>query len=673
MKQIFSTLLKYKWYIVLVLILLVMQAVCDLALPKFTSNIVNVGIEQGGIESIVPEVVRVSEYKRIESSLSDEEKELFNKSYQYIEINNKEYLDKYKILDSEGVYLLKENTLGLEKISSHYVESNDNLLINSQIINYIKSEYKTIGINTEKLQMNYIYKVGIRMVIVAIISLVLAITSIYFSSKIASGFSKNLREKIVGKTLSFDPQDLEKFSQSSLITRCTNDVFQVQILVNVFFRIVIYAPILGIGAIGKVKGSPLSWVIILSVILIFIMMLTLFIFVIPKFKKFQDLLDRINLVSREILKGLPVIRAFANEKEEEKKFDKANSDLTKNGLFVNRAMAIMEPTLTFIMNSVAILIIWAGSKEVNNFNMQVGDLIAFITYSMQIISSFLMISIVAIMMPRSIVSMKRISEIFNTKKTIEDGNKKINEDIETIEFKGVYFRYPNASEDVLRDINFTCKKGETVAFIGSTGSGKSTLINLIPRFYDVTSGKITINDKDIREFKISDLRNNIGYVPQKGKLFKGTIMDNLTFGQKQENKELAMNAASISQSIEFIESDENKYDRFISEGGTNVSGGQRQRLAIARALATDSSIYIFDDSFSALDFKTDSLLRKALSKVIKDKIVFIVAQRISSIMNANKIIVLDEGEIVGMGTHKDLMENCEIYKEIATSQLGGVK
>ena len=670
MKHIFSTLIKYKWYILLVLVLLVLQAYCDLALPKYTSNIVNVGIEQGGIESVVPEVVRASEYKRIESFLSEEEKTLFNKSYEYIEVNNSEYVSKYKILTDEGIYLLKDSNEGLDKISSNYVEGD--VFSDSLIINYIKNEYKTIGIDTESVQMNYIYKVGFRMIIVAIFSLTLAITSIYFSSKIASGFSRDLREKIVSKTLSFEPQDLEKFSSSSLITRCTNDVFQVQMLVNIFFRIVVYAPILGVGAISKVSGSPLSWVIILSVVLILIMMLTLFIFVIPKFKKFQDLLDRMNLVSREILKGLPVIRAFANEKEEERKFDKANSDLTKNGLFVNRAMAIMAPTLTFIMNSVAIVIIWAGSKEVNNFNMQVGDLIAFITYSMQIISSFLMISIVAIFMPRSIVSMKRISEIFNTKKTVLDGNKKLNESIETIEFKDVYFRYPDASEDVLRNINFICKKGETIAFIGSTGSGKSTLINLLPRFYDVTSGKITINNKDIKSFKLKDLRNNIGYVPQKGKLFKGTIMENLTFGQTSENKALAIDAANISQSMDFIENDEEGLDRFISEGGTNVSGGQRQRLAIARALATDSSIYIFDDSFSALDFKTDAKLRKELSKVTKDRIVFIVAQRISSIMNADKIIVLDEGEIVGIGKHDELMNTCEIYKEIATSQLGGV-
>lgn len=669
MKEIFKILSNYKWLIILIIALLVGQAYCDLALPEYTSNIVNVGIQESGIESITPIKIRKSEFDSILTNIDNKEEIIKN-----YESDNDIYTLREEVnLDDKLLIPMASHVLKIDKSIIENQYQNNESLLKSAIINYLKGEYKNIGISLEDMQMNYIYKVGFRMIIVALIAMAITILSVYLSSKVATGFGRDLREKLVSKIMSFERQDLKEFSQASLITRCTNDVNQIQGVLMAFLRIIIFAPIMAIGAITKVKDFSLSWVIIVSVIAILILMLVLFIVVVPKFKKFQELLDRLNLVSREQLNGLEVIRAFANEREEEKRFDKANNDLTKNGLFVNHAMSIMLPTLTFIMNSVAILIIWVGSKEVNNFDMQVGDLIAFITYTMQIIMSFLMIGVVSIMLPRAIVSLKRMGEIFDTKRTIFDKDKtaKFQDKENYVEFKDVYFRYPNAEEDVLRNISFVAKQGTTTAFIGGTGSGKSTIINLIPRFYDVTSGKIIINGEDIRNVKIKDLRKKIGYVPQKGKLFKGTIKSNVSFGQDKYDEEKVLEAIKISASSEIIEEDEKGLNREINEGGSNVSGGQRQRLSIARALAKDSDIYIFDDSFSALDFKTDSLVRKELKKVTKDKIVFIVAQRVSSIMNADNIIVLNEGQIVGMGKHEELLKTCDIYKEICKGQLGG--
>ena len=691
MKEILKTLAKYKWSILLVIALLIGQAYCDLALPTYTSNIVNVGIQEGGIENITPLAMRESTYNNIKYFLGGKELDKFTNSYIFIEKGNQEYIKDYDALNYENIYIYKGNenlddiimaplminsyVASGEGTMSDYLSSSfaENLsLMKSYLITTVKNEYQKLGMDLEKIQMDYIYRVGTKMIFIALLAFTLTGFSVYLSSKISSGFARDLRKKMVDKVLDFEPQDLAKFSQASLITRCTNDIVQVQGLIMAFLRIIIFAPIMAVGAITKVIGFSLSWIIIVSVIAIFILMLVLFFVIVPKFKLFQDLLDKLNLVSRENLNGLSVVRAFANEKEEEKRFDKANYDLTKNGLFVNKAMSIMMPTLTFLMNSVAILIIWFGAEEVNNFNMQVGDLIAFITYTMQIIMSFLMISMVAIMLPRAIVSIKRINEIFKAEKKVKnkEKTKKLGKENCFVEFKDVYFRYPDANEDVLRNINFKAEKGTTTAFIGSTGSGKSTLINLIPRFYDVTGGKIIVNGEDIKDVKLEDLRNLIGYVPQKGKLFKGTIMSNLEFGQTKIDEDSAKEAARIAQATEFIESDENGYDREISEGGTNISGGQRQRLAIARALAKESKILIFDDSFSALDFKTDATLRKELAKITKDKIVFIVAQRVSSIMHADNIIVLNEGEIVGTGTHAELLKTCDVYKEIKISQLG---
>ena len=653
MKEISRCLLKYKCPILAVIALLIVQAYCNLALPTFTSNIVNVGIESSGITSVVPIKLTSSTFNSLILNASDEN--LIRRSYEcanFVCTKINDNLTEKEVLPS------------LEKI---YNTTN-----RSEIINNLKKEYKIVGIDVDDMSMSYIKTTGIKMILVAILAMGITILSVFISSKVSTMFSRDLRKKLVEKIVSLETSDLNNFSSASLITRCTNDITQVSSVVTMILSVVLFAPIIGIGAITKVVGSPISWIIVLAVILVLILILTSFMLLSPKFKKYQDLLDRVNLVSRESLTGLQVIRAFANKKFEENKFDKANNDLTSNALFIDIVWSLSMPTLTFIMNGVAILIIWVGAYKVSSFAMQVGDLIAFITYTMQIISSFLMMSMSAIMIPRSFVSIKRISEIFNTKSTItnKEKTKKI-VNIDSLEFKDVYFRYNNATEDVLRNISFTAKKGTTTAFIGSTGSGKSTLINLIPRLYEVTSGSILINNVDIRDISISDLRSNIGYVPQKGKLFKGTIMSNLAFGQKKKNIELIEESCKLSESMEFINETEEKFNREISEGGSNVSGGQKQRLSIARALAKDPSILIFDDSFSALDFKTDAKVRKNLKTISKDKMIFIVAQRISSVINADNIIVLNDGEIVGCGTHEELLKTCPIYKEIKVSQLGG--
>ncbi len=680
MKEILKTIGKYKLQILCILILLFAQAYTELELPSYTSKIVDTGIQSGGIESIVPEVLSEKDYNLITNMLDNKEKNILEDSYDLIDgkykliKENKELesillypisivanIDKFNgVPTKEVVNSLKEQYEGNES----FIEQSD--------INYIKNTYKELGIDVEEKQMNYIYSTGGKMLIVALISMGATILSVYLSSKLSAFIGKDLRNKVMKKIMTFETEELNKFSTSSLITRCTNDIVQIQTLIMMLFRIIIFAPIMGIGAITKVSGSPISWVVIVSVCAVLLLMLVLFLVVVPKFKKMQDLLDRMNLVFKEILEGIPVIRAFANEKYEEKRFEKANDDITKNGLFIHKAMAIMEPTLTLMMNSVSILIVWVSANKIDMGTMQVGSMIAFITYTMQIIMSFLMVSMVLIMLPRATISLRRVSEVLNTESKIKDKEKtlKLGEKNE-VEFRDVYFRYPDATEDVLRNINFKATEGTTTAFIGSTGSGKSTLINLIPRFYDVTSGEILVNGRNIKDVKLKDLRELIGYVPQKGNLFSGTILSNITFGLNKPDREKALASAKISQALEFINEDKDGLDREISQGGTNVSGGQRQRLSIARAICKDPKIYVFDDSFSALDYKTDAELRKELNKITKDKIVFVVAQRISSVMHADNIIVLDNGEIVGMGTHEELLKSCPIYKEIKISQLGG--
>ena len=680
MKEILKTIGKYKLQILFILILLFAQAYTELELPSYTSKIVDTGIQSGGIESIVPEVLSEKDYNLITNMLDNKEKSILEDSYNLIDgkyklIKENEELESillYPIsivanIDKFNGVPTKEVVNSLKK----QYEGNESFIEQSDI-NYIKNTYKELGIDVEEKQMNYIYSTGGKMLIVALISMGATILSVYLSSKLSAFIGKDLRNKVMKKIMTFETEELNKFSTSSLITRCTNDIVQIQTLIMMLFRIIIFAPIMGIGAITKVSGSPISWVVIVSVCAVLLLMLVLFLVVVPKFKKMQDLLDRMNLVFKEILEGIPVIRAFANEKYEEKRFEKANDDITKNGLFIHKAMAIMEPTLTLMMNSVSILIVWVSANNIDMGTMQVGSMIAFITYTMQIIMSFLMVSMVLIMLPRATISLKRVSEVLNTESKIKDKEKtlKLGEKNE-VEFRDVYFRYPDATEDVLRNISFKATEGTTTAFIGSTGSGKSTLINLIPRFYDVTSGEILVNGRNIKDVKLKDLRELIGYVPQKGNLFSGTILSNITFGLNKPDREKALASAKISQALEFINEDKDGLDREISQGGTNVSGGQRQRLSIARAICKDPKIYVFDDSFSALDYKTDAELRKELNKITKDKIVFVVAQRISSVMHADNIIVLDNGEIVGMGTHEELLKSCPIYKEIKISQLGG--
>ena len=741
MKHVFKILKKYTLQIVIVLVLLFMQAMFDLKLPDYTSKIVNVGIQQGGIENATPEVMMESDYNKILVFMSDDDKTIVNDNYKLISKSNldeseyKKYLKKYPEIKNQNLYVLKNNVdtdtidelnkivslpiMLVANMSSEDFNINDlatsqeekqalqNLpenmdiftiissmpqdkkaemlsgikekfknmeqsLIEQTSIAYTKEQYKKIGIDVEQTQINYIISSGIQMLGIALLVTLIAIIATFMVSRIAANFSRDLRSNVVNKVMTYSNTEFEAFSTSSLITRSTNDIQQVQMLIVMLLRIVFYAPIMGIGAFTKVSGNEMAWVIGLAVLSILSLVIILFVIALPKFQVVQKMIDKLNLVSREILTGLPVIRAFATEKYEEKRFDKANKDLTKVNLFVNRLMTVMMPTMMFIMNGVSILIIWVGASKIDVGTIQVGDLLAFITYTMQIIMSFLMISMVSIMVPRAFISVKRIGEIFDKDSSIKEVDESIPFDKNkkgTVEFKDVYFRYPDAQEDVLQNISFKAEKGTTTAFIGSTGSGKSTLINLIPRFFDVTGGKILIDGVNIKDVTLHDLRDKIGYVPQKGMLFSGTIESNIGFGVNKLSEEQKEKAARISQSLEFIESKEKGYKSEISQGGTNVSGGQRQRLAIARAIATNPEIYIFDDSFSALDYKTDAKLRKALAKETKDSTIFIVAQRISTVLNADQIIVLDKGQVVGIGKHKELLKKCKIYKEIALSQL----
>lgn len=542
-------------------------------------------------------------------------------------------------------------------------------------INATKAEYEAIGVNLEKLQNNYILLTGFQMLGIALISMLAAITIMFLSSKVAARLGRTLRDKVFKKVLSFSNKEFREFSTASLITRNTNDIQQIQMLISILFRVVVYAPIIGIGGFIRVltrSNSSMAWIIGLAILSILGIVLVLFIVAMPKFKKLQTLVDKLNLVSREILTGLPVIRAFNTQKREEARFDVANTDLMKTNIFVNRAMSMMMPCLMFVMNAIMLLIIWVGGHNVDNGIIQVGDMMAFIQYTMQIVMSFLMISMISIMLPRAAVSANRINEVIETEPSIKDKEetKKFdNSKSGVVEFRNVSFRYPDADTEILSDINFVAKPGETTAIIGSTGSGKSTVVNLIPRFYDVTGGELLINGVNIKEVSQKDLRAKIGFVPQKGLLFSGTIESNIKYGNSNMKDEDMKKAAEISQAIEFIEAKEEKYNTEIAQGGTNVSGGQRQRLSIARAIAINPEILVFDDSFSALDLKTDAKLREALEKNTKNKTIIIVAQRISTIMNAEQIIVLEEGKIVGKGTHNELMKNCETYKQIALSQL----
>lgn len=556
------------------------------------------------------------------------------------------------------------------------IDENLGTMVEQAAISLVKEEYNAIGINTDDIQNNYIIKIGFQMLGIAFISMLSAISIMFLSSRVAARLGKTLRDKVFKKVLGFSKEEFSNFSTASLITRSTNDIQQIQMLLSMLFRVVVYAPIMGIGGFLRVlanSNTSMAWIIGLAILCVIGIVLVLFIVAMPRFKKLQDLIDRLNLVSREILTGLPVIRAFHTEEREEERFETANKNLMKNYIFVNRAMSIMMPALTFVMNSVMLLIIWVGGHNVDQGIIQVGDMMAFIQYTMHIIMSFLMISMISIMLPRASVSANRINQVLDTKPRITDlENPK--EFVESkkglVEFKNVSFRYPDAESECITDINFVAEPGKTTAIIGSTGSGKSTIVNLIPRFYDVTGGELLVDGVNIKDVPQKELRSKVGFVPQKGMLFSGTIESNIKYGNPNVTDEQMRKAASIAQAEEFINNKEEKYNSPISQGGTNVSGGQRQRLSIARAIAIEPEIFVFDDSFSALDLKTDAALRAALSKETKNKTVIIVAQRISTILNSDQIIVLEEGRMVGKGTHEELMKTCEAYKEIALSQLG---
>ena len=714
--------LKQSWLSVLVIIaLLCLQAATDLELPNYTSKIVNDGIQAGGIEDSVPETITEEDMNSLLLFTTDDEFILNNyelvdsEKYELKDISNSEREElSNKMLDPIIIFgtVQTEETANQTKtqLMANVPEEQKAIIGNmslteilkslpeeqlSQILSesekqidqmqetikeqtailYIKQIYTNAGVDLDDLQMSYIFTTGLKMLGLAAVSMASGITIMMLSSRVGAKMAKTLREKIFNKVLKFSTKELREFSTASLITRSTNDVQQIQQLLAMLFRTVVYAPIIGIGGIIKVmteSDSSMAWIIGLAVIVILTVVATLFAVAMPKFKKLQSLIDKLNGVAREILTGKSVIRAFNTEEREEKRFDKANVDLMKANIFVNRTMSIMMPALMLIMNGVSILIIWVGGHNVDQGVMQVGDMLAFIQYSMQIVMSFLMISIISIMLPRASVSANRIVEVIETEPSIKDKEttKKLNpEKRGLVEFKNVSFRYPDADSEILEDINFTCEPGKTTAIIGSTGSGKSTVVNLIPRFYDVTGGELLVDGVNVKDLSQKDLRDAIGFVPQKGVLFSGTIESNIKYSNENMSDEKMVEAAEIAQATEFIEGKPDKYKSEIAQGGSNVSGGQKQRLSIARAVAKDPEIFIFDDSFSALDFKTDAQLREALAKRTKNKTNIIVAQRISTILNADKIIVLEDGKIVGQGTHEELIKNNETYRQIALSQL----
>lgn len=735
--------LKKTWIsVIFIVALLCVQAAADLALPDYTSKIVNIGIQQGGIDTAIPEAISKDEMDNLliftndDSKILDCYKLVSKDTVSNDEYNN--YLKEYPALENEEVYVLnklnkdQKNNLeemlkkplvqvylmqndqmqekikeslfanvpgpqkeamkdmelmdilktmpeeNLEKITSNINEQIDNMqgtIVDQAAISSVKEEYKKLNMDIDKIQNKYIVFAGLQMLGIAFISMASAITIMLLSARVAAKLGNTLRDKVFKKVLSFSTKEFNEFSTASLITRSTNDIQQIQMLITMLFRVVVYAPIIGIGGFIRVltnSDTSMAWIIGLAILCIIGIVGTLFLLTMPKFKKLQDLVDKLNLVSREILTGLPVIRAFNTEKKEEKRFDGANKNLMKASIFVNRSMSMMMPLLMFIMNSITLLIVWVGGHNVDSGIMQVGDMMAFIQYTMQIVMSFLMISMISIMLPRAAVSAKRINEVIDTTPSIKDKDKTKDFDDDKkglVEFKDVSFKYPDADSEILEDISFTAEPGKTTAIIGSTGSGKSTVVNLIPRFYDVTGGELLIDGVNIKDVSQRDLRSKIGFVPQKGMLFTGTIRSNIKYGNPSMSDEDMIKAATIAQATEFIESKPKKYDEEISQGGTNVSGGQRQRLSIARAIATDPEIFVFDDSFSALDLKTDSKLRAALKEKTENKTVIIIAQRISTILDADKIIVLEEGKIAGIGKHEELMKNCEIYKQIALSQL----
>ena len=744
MIKVLMNLKKTFWQVLLIVFLLCVQATTDLALPEYTSKIVNIGIQAGGIEIAVPDIISRQQMEEL-LLFTDKDEEILQK-YSYIseeKLDNKQekiikkYLNKENLEEKE-IYIIKDinktekkdfakmmtiplmelstvkqneiakqikenlvnnvsktekskiQNMDIMEIVKNIPEEQRNIMLKEitkkvenmmpsireqAAVGAVKEIYQELGVDTYKLQNRYIFKSGLQMLGIASITMISAVLIMLFSSRVAAKLGKTLREKVFAKVLTFTRKELNEFSTASLITRTTNDVQQIQQLITILFRVVVYAPIIGIGGVIKVlttSDNSMAWIIGVAIFSILIVVATLFVVTMPKFKKLQELTDKLNNVAREILTGLPVIRAFNKEKREEKRFNVANKDLMKTNVFVNKAMTMMMPLIMFIMNSMMILAIWVGGHNVEQGLIQVGDMMAFIQYMMQIVMAFLMISMVSIMLPRASVSANRINEILETEPSIKDKEKtkKLDENKKgLVEFKDVCFRYPDADSEVLEDITFTARPGETTAIIGSTGSGKSTIVNLLPRFYDVTEGELLVDGVNVKDVSQKELREKIGVVPQKGVLFSGTIESNIKFADENMLDNKMVEAAEIAQATEFIEEKETKYKELIAQGGNNVSGGQKQRLSIARAIAKDPEIFIFDDSFSALDFKTDAKLREALKTKTKNKTVIIVAQRISTILNADQIIVLEEGKVIGIGKHDELMKNNETYRQIALSQL----
>ena len=739
MKNIFRNLKNYRLHVLLITILLVVQAFCDLSLPDYTSDLIDVGISNSGIGHAVPEYISESGFSEVAAFLDDREREDWQHAYAYEENEGRFKLtstdkEEWKRLDDRfskviaAVYMLTsrqnaafgetemsnfdpskmdmsaldpskmtEEQLAMMKeteeklkefgvdtsapdllkeirrVSEEKISALGDSIIGSMAKQFSKEQYELCGIDTEQMQKDYLFVTGLKMLGMALAMATVAVLIGFIASKVAAGVGRDLRGNIFRKVIGFSNAELDRFSTASLITRSTNDVQQIQIVTVMLLRMVLYAPILAIGGIVNVSryNSGMNWIIILAIALVTCLIGVLIFVAMPKFKIMQTLVDNVNLVAREILTGIPVIRAFGREKHEEKRFDKANTDLTGIMLFTNRIMSFMMPTLVLIMNGISVLIIWVAASKIDSGVLEVGAMTAFITYSMIIIMSFLMLTAISIMLPRAGVAADRIQEVLDTEITITDSEDAVTDAPQNaaVKFDHVSFRYPDGGENVLTDIDFTVEPGKTPAIIGSTGCGKSTLVKLIPRFFDVTEGSVSVGGTDVRKLSVDTLRRMIGYVPQKAVLFSGNISSNIAYGAPDASEDDIAAAAEIAQAAGFISEKPEGYDSVISQGGTNVSGGQKQRLSIARAIARKPKIYIFDDSFSALDFKTDTAVRKALAEKTKDAAVIIVAQRVSTILNADQIIVLDEGRMIGRGTHRELVENCEEYRMIARSQL----
>lgn len=739
MLRLFKYLKPYILLILISIVLLFAQAMADLALPNYMSDIVNVGIQQGGVDNAVPAAMRASEMDKLLIFMTPEEKATVQADYTLVDSNSADfeaYVSEYPALAKEPVYVLNQlddaettkinpimgksilvvstltaamqdpeqaaamsgagfdlsqipvgmdvftilSSLPAEQLAKMTADINTNFssmsesMITQSAVASIKAEYEALGVDTAKLQTNYIVRIGGMMLLLTLLTVVCTIGVGLLSARTAAGVSRDIRRDVFSKVENFSKTEFEKFSTASLITRSTNDITQIQMLIIMMIRMVFYAPIVGVGAVIRaVEKSPsMTWIIALAVVILLSVIITVFSISLPKFKKIQSLIDRLNLVTRESLSGIMVIRAFNTQAFETDRFDKANTDLTQNSLFVNRVMVILMPIMMLIMNGLSVVIIWVGAHQVANSALQVGDMMAFMQYAMQVVFSFLMLSMMFIILPRASVSAGRVADVLKVEPSIVDPKDAKAFDAKTnglIEFRNVSFRYPNAEADVLHNLSFTAKPGETTAIIGSTGSGKSSVVNLIPRFFDVTEGAIFVDGVDIREVRQNDLREKIGYVPQRGMLFSGTIESNLRYADENASEETLNKVLGIAQAEEFVSTMEDGMQAEISQGGTNVSGGQKQRLAIARALVKQPPIYIFDDCLSALDFKTDSALRRALKKETGKSTMIIVTQRVSTIKTAEQIIVMDEGEIVGIGKHQELMNTCETYREIASSQL----